>query len=121
MCNLHQVVIDNVSQVVCGESVRLHQDKIFFHVLLLERPIDGITKLRSTKLVALEAHHVGLSSFCSAIRLGSIYGAASSGVDGGLAGLVQLSLLGFQLLRSAEAAVGMIMIQQFLYVFMVNR
>lgn len=121
MCNLHQVVIDNVGEVVCRESIRLHQDKIFFHVLFLERPVDGITKLGATKLVAPEANDVGFSSLCSAIRLGGIYRAACSGVNGGLASLVQLTLLRFQLLRSAKASVGIIMIQQLLHVFMVNR
>lgn len=110
MRNLHQVVINNVGEMVSGKSIRLHQDKIFFHVLLLEWPIDGITKFGSTKLVALEANNVGFSGFCSAIRLGGIYGAACPGVDGGLSRLVQLTLLRFQLLGSAEASVGVIMI-----------
>jgi hypothetical protein len=121
MRNLHQVVIDNVGEMVRRESIRLHQDKIFFHVLLLEWPVDGITKLGSTKLVALEANNVGFSSLCSAIRLSGIYRAACPVVNGGLASLVQLALLSFQLLGSAETSVGMIMVQQFVYVFMVNR
>lgn len=121
MCNLHQVVVDNVGEVVRRESIRLHQDKIFFHVLLLERPVDGITKLGSTKLVALEANDVGFSGLCSAIRLCGVYGAACPGINGGLASFVQFTLLRFQLPRSAEASVGMIMAQQFVYVFMVNR
>lgn len=95
MCNLHQVVIDNVGEVVSRESIRLHQDKIFFHVLLLEWPVNGITKLRSAKLVALEANNMGFSGLCSALRLGRIYGATCSGVNGGLASLVQLTLLRF--------------------------
>lgn len=121
MCNLHQVVIDNVGEVVSRESIRLHQDKIFFHVLLLEWPVNGITKLRSAKLVALESNNMGFSGLCSALRLGGIYGATCSGVNSGLASLVQLTLLRFQLLGSAEASVGVIMVQQFVYVFMVNR
>lgn len=121
MCNLHQVVIDNVGEVIRGESIRFHQDKILFHILLLKWPVDGIAKLGPTKLVTLEANHVGLSSLCSAIRFGGIYGATCPGVNGGLAGLVQLTLLRFQLFRSAEASVGMIMVQQLLYMFMVNR
>lgn len=115
------MVIDNVGEVVSRKSIRLHQDEIFFHVLLLKWPVDGITKLGSAKLVALEANNVGFSGLCSAIRLGGIYGAACSGVNGGLASLVQLTLLRFQLLRSAEASVGVIMVQQFVEVFMVNR
>lgn len=53
---------------------------------------------------------MGVSRLCSAIRLGGVYGAACSGVNGGLAGLVQLTLLRLELLRSAEASVGMIMV-----------
>lgn len=121
MCNLHQMVVDNVGEVVGREPIRLHQDEIFLHVLLLEWPVDGITKLGPTKLVAFEANDVRFSSLCSAIRLGGIYRAACSGINGGLARLVQLTLLRFQLLRSAEAAVGVIMVQQFVYVFMINR
>lgn len=120
MCNLHQVVINNVGEMISRESIRLHQDEIFFHVLLLKWPVNGITKLGSTKLVALEANNVGFSSLCSAIRLGGIYRAACPGVDGGLASLVQLTLLRFQLLRSAETSVGVIMMQQFVDVLMVN-
>lgn len=120
MCNLHQVVIDNVGQMVCRESIRLHQDKVLLRVLLLEPPIDGIMELWPTKLVALEANHMRLPRFCAAIRLVGVYGAACARVNRRLAGLVELTLLGFKLLRGAEAAVCMVMVQELLNVLMID-
>ena len=120
MSDLHQVVINNVGQMVCGESISLHQDEVFLRVLLLESPIDGIMKLRPTKLVALEANHMGFSSFRPAIRLVGVDGAACPRINSRLAGLVELTLLVFELFRGAEAAVGMVMIQESLDVLAID-
>jgi hypothetical protein len=120
MGNLHQVVINNVSQMVCRETIRLHQDKVFLRILLLEPPVNGIMELRPTKLVALEANHMRLSSFGPAIRLVGVYGAACPWVNSRLARLVEFTLLGFKLFGSTEATVGMVMVQEGLDVFMID-
>lgn len=93
MCNLHQVVINHIGQVIRGESICLHQDEIFFHVLLLESPINGIVKFRSAKLVTLEANYMRLSGFCSSVRLSGIDGAACPRINSQLAGLVEFTFL----------------------------
>lgn len=120
MCNFHQMVIHNVGQMIRRESIRLHQDEIFLHVLLLKAPINGIMKLRPTKLIALKADHMRLPSLCPAVRLGGIYGAACSRVNSRLTGLVEFTFLGFQLFRGTEAPVGMVMVQKCLGVFMID-
>lgn len=121
MCNFHQVVINHIGQMIRGESIRLHQDEIFLHILLLESPINGIVKLRPAKLVTLKANYVRLSSLCPSVRLRGIYGAACPRVNSRLAGLVEFAFLRLQLLGCAEATVGVVMIQECLDVFLINR
>lgn len=93
MGDFHQMVINHIRQMIRGESICLHQDEVFLHILLLESPVNGIMELRPTKLVTLEANHMRLSVLCSSVRLGGIYGAACPRVDSRLAGLVKFTFL----------------------------
>lgn len=106
--------------MIRGESIRLHQDEIFLHVLLLEASINGIVKFRSAKLVTLEADYMRLSGLCPSVRLSGIDGAACPRINSRLAGLVEFTFLRLQLLRCAEATVGVIMIQECLDVLLIN-
>lgn len=61
MCYLHEVVVDNISEVIGRKAIRFENDKVFFGVLLLEMAIYSIAEFWLTKRVALETHDVCFS------------------------------------------------------------
>lgn len=112
--HLHEVVVDDVGKVVGREAVRLDEDKVLFGILLLVGAVNGIAELDAGGSIALEAHDMGLAGGGKPDRLGRIHGPARARVEGGHAGVVELALLGLELLGAAEAAIGVARVYQLL-------
>lgn len=103
--NLHEMVVHDVGEVIRRIPVRLHEHKVLLGLLLLERPVDGVSELGGAEARRVEADHVRLPRGSAAVRLRAGDGTAGARVGRRAAGVVQGALLGLEVLGRAEAAV----------------
>ena len=105
--DLHRVVVDDVGQVVRGEAVRLQDHEVVEEaVLVRDLAADEVAEGRGALLWHPEAHHVRLARTGSTRSLRRVEVAVAPVVARGLArGALPLAHLA-QLIRRAEAAIG---------------
>lgn len=103
---LHQMVVNHIRQVVGRIAIRLQDDKVLLWILFLKVAVDGVSELGSAKGIALEAYHMRLSPGSTALGFGGIDGAAGARIDCRPARIMKPAFVRLELLRSAEAAVG---------------
>lgn len=120
MCYLHQMVINHIRQVVGRKAIRLQDDKVFLWILLLKLAVNGISELGTSKGIALQANHMSLSLCTAAVGLGRIDGTACAWINSRPAGVMKAALLRLELLRGAEAAVGVASVNQSLNMMLVG-
>lgn len=113
------MVIHDVGKVIRREPIRLEQDEVLLGILL-EGPVDGVLELGAPEPPRVQAHDVALALGCTAVRLGALDMPAGARVVGWLAGLVELELLRVELLKVAEAAVGVVAVEEYLDVLFVD-
>lgn len=55
MADLHKMVIHHIREMIRGEPISLHEDKVLLILLLLVRAINGVAEFRAAERISLEA------------------------------------------------------------------
>ena len=119
--DLHQVVVDNVCEMIGWEAVRLEQNEILLDILLLKQTVNSVAELERAKIGAFETHDIRNALASPSVRVGRIDVSTCSGIGSGFPSLVKLPLLRLQLLGSAKATIGVTAVEQSLNVTLVGR